>query len=161
MQYFLIGVGFSAVVFCSIMWVGLPWFVLGLIQRAKQAPLQLSVFSLSSVPAIMDSRTVYEFIQSLKNVDKRGAYDAIMSTMRKLLMDIKKHRDAYPKDIDELKAFMLSQLRFNIERSPVHNSLETNKFRDLAQNFVLRSVMDDIYTADCKASRTALHRNVQ
>ena len=161
MQYFLIGVGFTAVTFCSIMWVGLPWFVFGLMRRAKQVPLQLSVFSLSSVPAIMDSRTVYEFIQSLRNVDKRGAYDAVMSVMRKLLLDIKKHRDAYPSDIDELKAFMLSQLRFNIEHSPVHNSLETGKFRDLAQNFVLREVMSDIYVSDCKASRVALRRNVQ
>jgi hypothetical protein len=162
MLYFMIGVGFAAVIFTSIMWVGLPWFVLGLVKRSEKDPAQpMSVFSLNSLPAIMESRTVYEFIQSLKNEDKRGAYDAIMSTMRKLLMDIKKHRTAYPTEITELKAFALTQLRFNIEHSPVCKSLETSRFRELAQHFVQVQIMQDIYMTDCKDSRTALHHKVQ
>lgn len=156
MEYLLIGVGFAAVSFCSFLWLGLPWFIIALLNRPKRATV--SVFSFSSVPAIMGARTVYEFIQGLKDEPKRGAYDEIMSTMRKLLMDIKKHRVTYPADIDELKRFVLSQLRFNIERSSIYAAIETAKFRDLAELFVLTDVMQDIYMADCKASRASLRR---
>ena len=158
MTYFLIGVGFTVVTIAAIMWVGLPWFIVGLIKRQDKATQPLSMFSLSSVPAMLESHTVYEFIQGLKNTDKRSAYDSVMSNMRKLLMDIKKHRTAYPADIEELRAFVLSQLRFNIGHSPVVNSMETPKFRELAQQFVLTEVMQDIYMADCKASCEAARR---
>lgn len=116
----------------------------------------MSPFSLSSVPAVLESRTVYEFIQSLKDEAKAGAYDQVMSNMRKLLLDIKKHRQAYPAEIEDLRTFALSQLRYNIEHSPAHDSLETAKFRDLAEQYVLMEVMHEIYIADCKASRTKL-----
>jgi len=158
MKYLLIGVGFAAVSFCSFLWLGLPWFILVLLHRHKR-PI-VSAFSFSSVPAIMGARTVYEFIQCLKDEPKRAAYDEVMGTMRKLLMDIKKHRAIYPADIDELKRFMLSQLRYNIEHSAIYAALETTKFRDLAEKFVLTDIMQDIYMADCKASRASLPRRI-
>ena len=151
MAYILLFTGFAVVVFCSILWVGLPWFILAWLHPTTA---RVSAFSLSSVPAIIGSRTVYEFIQSLKDEPKREAYTAVMSSMRRLLMDIKKHREGYPAEIDDLRAFALSQLRYTIERSPASGAVETSKFRELAEQFVLSEVMQDIYLADCRASRT-------
>ena len=157
MDYILVGVGCAAVMFCAEMWVGLPWFLHAYITRPAVPEVKpASLFSLSSVPAIMESRSVYEFIQALKNEEKRSAYDKIMSVMRQLIMDIGKHRAIYPADIDELKTFMLSQLRYNIEHSTVRNCVETDKFRTLAEHFIMTGVMHDIYVADCRASRVAL-----
>jgi len=140
MELLLIGFGFALVTFMAFVWMGL---------------------SLSSVPAVLESRTVYEFIQTLKDEGKVGAFNQVMSNVRKLLLDIKKHRQAYPEEIEDLKVFTLSQLRYNIEHSPVKNSLETAKFRELAEQFVLMEVMHEIYVADCKASRTKLPNSLR
>lgn len=161
MELILMGLGFALTTFCAFAWMGLPFFVMGLLRRRKGVVQKLSVFSLSSVPAIMESRTVYEFIQSLKDEGKVGAYNAVMGNMRRLLLDIKKHRQSYPAEIEALKTFVLSQLRYNIEHSPACGSLETPRFRDLAEIFVLAEVMQNIYMADCKASRDAAARNIR
>jgi len=154
----LLILGFALTTFTAWTWMGLPFLLLGLLNKQKQR--RLSMFSLSSMPAMVDSRSVYEFIQALKDTDKRAAYDLIMSNMRKLLLDISKHRAAYPEDITMLKTFVLGQLRENIKRSPAQHSVETNTFRDLAEAFVLNDVMQNIYMADCQASRTKLPKGV-
>jgi hypothetical protein len=154
MELLLIGFGFALTTFMAFAWMGLPFLVHELIKGPREQ--HMSVFSLSSVPAVLESRTVDEFIQTLKDDGKRGAYNQVWSNMRKLLMDIKKHRQAYPAEIEDLRVFALSQLRYNIEHSPVADSLETAKFRDLAEQSVMLEVMHDIYVADCKASRTKL-----
>lgn len=159
MELLLIGFGFAVTVFMAFVWMGLPALVLAIAKGPRER--KLSVFSLSSVPAVLESRTVYEFIQTLKDEAKTSAYGQVMSNMRKLLMDIKKHRQAYPSEIEDLKAFVLSQLRYNIEHSPARDSLETAKFRDLAEQFVLIEVMHEIYVADCKASRTKLPNSLR
>lgn len=159
----LLILGFAMVIFASFVWMGLPIFILALLKgegNLRQA-VKLSAFSMSSIPVILESRTVYEFIQTLPDQAKAAAFNDIMSNMRKLLLDIKKHRATYPADIEGLKLFVLSQLRFNIERSPARSSLETAKFRELAELFVLTEVMQDIYMADCKASREAAYRNIR
>jgi len=147
MEFFLIGLGFGAALYCGFRWQGSQRFVNALLQG----------FKLLKPPAqsLLKPRTVYEFIQGTKDDAKRGAYAALMGNMRKLLLDIYRHRAGYPADIDELKGFILSQLRYNLERSPVCGAAETGKFRDLAENFVLTETMQKIYMADCKASREA------
>jgi hypothetical protein len=154
MMMLIILFGFALTMFMAFMWMGLPFLVAAIIKGPTER--QLSAFSLSSVPAVINSRTVEEFIQTLKNDDKRGAYNQVWSNMRKLLMDITKHRDAYPADINELKAFTLTQLRYNIEHSPVRESMETSKFRDLAEEAVKGEVMHDIHLADCRANRAPI-----
>jgi hypothetical protein len=154
MELFLISFGFALTTFMAFVWMGLPFLVIAIINGPKER--QLSAFSLSSMPAVINSRTVEEFIQTLKDDDKRGAYNQVWSNMRKLMLDVKKHRDAYPADIEDLRAFALTQLWYNIEHSPARESLETGKFRDLAEQATMMEVMHDIYMADCKASRTKL-----
>ena len=161
MEYLLIGIGAAATSFCAILWMGLPWFLIAILRKriaGAKYRTHVSAFSLSSLPAIAGARTVYEFIQGLGDADKRGVYNDVMGNMRKLLMDIKRHRTAYPAAIEELKKFVLIQLRYNIEHSAIREAFETSKFRDLAEVFVLTEVMQDIYTADCKASRSPLGR---
>lgn len=154
---FLIAIGAALVTIAGFFWMGLPFFIYALITAHKQAPVrQLSMFTISSIPAVLESKSVYEFIQTLADQAKAAAYNEIMSALRKLLLDIKKHRGGYPEDIDALKQFVMNQIRFNIERSPVRTSIETAKFRDLAEMYCLTEVMQEIYVADCKAARSKL-----
>lgn len=142
--------------FISFVWGGLPIFLIGLITRPKR--VQRYGLALSSVPALVNSKTVYEFIQTLRDPERRGEYDQIMSTIRKLLLDIQKNRQQYPEDIEELKVFVLTQLRYNIENSGVRHAVETSKFRDLAEEMIATEVMQTIRVADIKASRAELMR---
>jgi hypothetical protein len=158
MESLMIGFGFALVTFMAFTWMGLPFMVIALFRGPRVQ--RMSTFSLSSVPAVLEARTVDEFIQTLKDDGKRGAYNQVWSNMRKLLMDIKKHRAAYPAEIEDLKAFALTQLRYNIEHSPARDSLETGKFRELAEQAVMMEVMHEIFVADCKAARTKLPRGI-
>jgi hypothetical protein len=157
---FVLGAFITA--FMAFAWMGLPLFIYALRkERNGTTPPLLSLFSLSSVPAMLEARTVDEFIQNLADGLKRGAYAAIMGNMRKLLLDVKRHRGGYPADIDELKSFVMSQLRYQIEHSAIRESVETGKFRELAQHAVLTDVMQDIYMNDCKTARAeAMRRSV-
>lgn len=156
----LIVIGFALVTLSTFFWLGVPGTIFAVLAGHSKKTAKLSMFSLSSVHPILESRTVHEFIQTLPDQAKAAAYDDIMGTLRKLLLDIKKHRGNYPEDINALKQFVMSQLRYNIERSPARSALETAKFRDLAELFCMTEVMQDIYVADCKASRTRLPKGI-
>jgi hypothetical protein len=154
-------IGAIVVGFMTFTMMGLPLFIYALLYERTPAGVALrvpNIFSWSSIPAMLEARTVDEFVQNLVDEPKRGAYAGIMSNMRKLLLDIKRHRIAYPADIDELKTFVLSQLRYYIERSAVRESVETGKFRELAQQAVLTDIMQDIYMNDCKLARAEAMR---
>jgi hypothetical protein len=84
-----------------------------------------------------------------------------MGTMRKLMLDVRKHRTTYPANIDELKAFVLAQLRYNLEHCPARDSVETSKFRELAEQELIADIMQNIYIEDCRrASEEAMRRLV-
>lgn len=154
-------VGMVLMTICTFFWLGLPAALLSIvISGRRKKPATLGTFSLSSVATLLEARTVYEFIQTLPDKAKAAAYNDIMSNLRKLLLDIKKHRAAYPDDIEELRPFVLSQIRYNVEKSPARTALESSKFRELAEVYCLTEVMQDIYMSDCKAARTKLPKGI-
>lgn len=92
-----------------------------------------SYVSLSSVPAMLDAETVFEYVREIHEESKRIAYVKLLDSTKRLLTELSKRPASYPED---KLTFALGQLKSQIARSPVADSLETIKFRKLATTFI-------------------------
>lgn len=92
-----------------------------------------SYMSLSSVPAMLSSETVFEYVKGIQEESKRAAYIRLLDSTKRLLTEMSKRPASYPQN---KLTFALGQLKSQITRSPVANSLETIKFRKLAAAFI-------------------------
>lgn len=117
-------VGFVVV----LMALSVPVAVYRMLAKAAGYSGKYSAVTLASVPSTIASETVPEFIRGISDMSKRAAYADIWDKAARLKLDVTKHRDMYPKNLQQ---FMKLQLDFFVSESAVSGSLETAKFKKL------------------------------
>lgn len=99
-----------------------------------------SCLSLSSVPAMLSSDTVFAYVRELPDEGKREAYSKILDSIKRLLMEVSKRPQVYPAN---KLTFVLGQLKSQITRSTIAGSLETVKFRKLTTEFIIAELVKE------------------
>lgn len=100
-------------------------------------PAEPSFISPSSIPAMVSSETVFEYVSGLKEPVKQEACLRILDSIKRLLLEMKKRPEAYPPNRG---TFALGQLKSQISRSVIAGCAEAAALRKLGAEFIIREL---------------------